>query len=72
VKGGRPQGAPEDDGSEQIDDALGQSVPGRGKKAGTADPGVPGSRTNPVHAEPEAERDDLGRGPTGVGTAAGS
>jgi hypothetical protein len=35
---------------EAIDDALGYAVTGHGKTAGTADPGVPGTWTNPVES----------------------
>ena len=63
VKGGRPQADPEDDGSEQIMDALGQTVTGHGKTPGTGDPGVPGSRTNPVHSGTKPQADaEIGEG----------
>jgi hypothetical protein len=58
VKGG---GHPADDSipaEEAIEDGQGRSVTGRGKVAGTADPGVPGSRTNPVNPEKQAQRED--------------
>jgi hypothetical protein len=74
VKGGRPQSDPEGDGAEAIADALGQPVPGRGKTAGTADPGVPGSRTNPVELDrnPEPETNQPASTPGREGSAAGS
>ena len=57
-----------------IAEDLGEPVPGRGKKPGDGDPGVPGSRTNPVRpgAEPQPESDEPVGRPTGEGSGAGS
>jgi hypothetical protein len=74
VKGG---GHPADDSvpeDEAIEDALGNLVSGRGKVPGTGDPGVPGSRTNPVAPgkEPERESDAPPAGRLGEGSGSGS
>jgi len=45
--GGRPSSAPTP-AQKDIDAGEGYSVPGYQKTPGIADPGVPGSRTNPV------------------------
>jgi hypothetical protein len=58
VKGGGPESDPTGDGAEQIADALGQ--PESGHRPLSAFPGVPGSRTNPVHGDPEPETDAEG------------
>lgn len=61
-------------GEEEIADALGQTFPGRGRVPGTADPGVPGSRTNPVNADrlPEPKSDKPVGPLSGEGSGAGS
>lgn len=69
--GGHPADSPVPE-SEMIDDGLGFATPQRGKKPGTGDPGEPGSRTNPVHGEPQPEDDRLGGQPTGGETGAES
>lgn len=57
---------------EAINEGTGQPFAGHGRVPGTADPGEPGSRTNPVHGKKERESDEpLGR-PTGEGSGAGS
>lgn len=48
VKGGGHPAGSSLPASEPIEDALGHTVTGHAKTPGTADPGVPGSRTNPV------------------------
>jgi hypothetical protein len=72
VKGGGSDSDPSGTWEEEIADALGQTFPARGRAPGTADPGVPGSRTNPVRPgrEPQLESDK----PVGPerGSAAGS
>ncbi len=50
--GGHPSDSPVP-AEEAIDDALGRPVAGHAKTAGTGDPGVPGSKTNPVHPRRE-------------------
>jgi hypothetical protein len=54
VHGGTPHGASAD---EEIADGLGETFVGHGKVPGTSDPGVPGSKTNPVgqNRAPEGE-----------------
>jgi hypothetical protein len=69
--GGHPADSPVPE-NEMIDDGMGFPTPQRGKKPGTGDPGEPGSRTNPVHGEPQPEDDrPVGR-PTGEGSGSGS
>lgn len=74
VKGGGADSDPTGDGAGEIPDALGQTVPGRGRMPGVNDPGVPGSRTNPVTPgeEPQPESDDPVGRPTGEGSGSGS
>jgi hypothetical protein len=52
VHGGTPSSA-----EEEIADGLGETFIGHGKVPGTGDPGVPGSKTNPLgqNAEPTGE-----------------
>jgi hypothetical protein len=74
IKGGGPESLPTGSGGEEIMDALGQPVAGHQKMPGTGDPGVPGSRTNPVtpgeEVRPESDQ-PVGR-PTGEGSGSGS
>jgi len=56
IKGGGKPSNSKTPAAEEINDALGYSAPGRGKLPGTADPGVPGSRTNPPDREKIASR----------------
>jgi len=74
VKGG---GHPADDSvsaEEAIEDGQGRSTSGHAKVPGTADPGVPGSRTNPVSSEkkPEREKDRPASGRLTEGSGSGS
>ena len=55
--GGHPSDSPVPP-EEAIHDAQGIPTTAHGKTAGTADPGVPGSRTNPVTGEEPVKRKD--------------
>jgi hypothetical protein len=58
IKGGGPESLPESDGKEEILDATDGQFRGHRQTPGTNDPGVPGSRTNPVRGdEPKEETD---------------
>lgn len=73
VKGGGADSDPAGSGAAEIADALGESIPDRGNLPGVNDPGVPGSKTNPVEEGRPAERlrdEPVGR--PGGGSASGS
>ncbi|MDB6151573.1 MAG: hypothetical protein JWL90_26 [Chthoniobacteraceae bacterium] len=74
VKGGGPSSIPVEGESEQVLAAMEAPKPGEPHVSGTPDPGVPGSRTNPVKADadPEPSTDKPVTPPRVEGSGAGS
>jgi hypothetical protein len=70
VKGGGHPAEAALSAADEITEGTGGAVEGRGRKPGMNDPGVPGSRTNPVHGGAQPEREAPAETPTGGDTGA--
>ena len=73
VKGGGPADSPATP-EEEIAEATGRAFVGHGKTPGTGDPGVPGSKTNPIGQDtpPTGEKEGEHPMPSANFSASGS